>query len=167
MKTAIKTELIEDILAIAVLASGNQNKYYKDLLDSAEPVKMVSIKDVFSREEINKIKRLVRPKKKMCYRNAHLLTCLFPDKVKYVYSRVAVWNTGFPIDHAFNKVGDKYIDITFEMVWCEDVSKYDYIKFGEYDIDQVENVSEKTGYYGECYKFYWMQENKLKNILYI
>lgn len=35
MKTAIKTELIEDILAIAVLASGNQKKYYKDLLDAA------------------------------------------------------------------------------------------------------------------------------------
>ena len=65
MKTEIKTELIEDILAIAVLASGNQKKYYKDLLNEAEPVKMVSIKDVFSREEINKIKRLVRPKKKM------------------------------------------------------------------------------------------------------
>ena len=163
----IKKSLIEDINAFAVLASGNQQKYYQDLLKVVEPVKMVSMKEVFSPEEIAKIKRLVRPKKKMCYRNAHLLTCLFPDKVKYVDGMVAVWDTGFPIDHAFNKVGDKYIDITFEMVWCEDVSKYDYIKFGEYDIDQVENVSEKTGYYGECYKFYWKQENKLKNILYI
>ena len=163
----IKKSLIEDINAFAVLASGNQQKYYQDLLKVVEPVKMVSIKEVFSPDEIAKIKRLVRPKKKMCYRNAHLLTCLFPDKVKYVDGRVAVWNTGFPIDHAFNKIGDKYVDITFEMVWGEDVTKYDYIKFMEYDIDQVEYVSEKTGYYGECYKFYWMQENNLKNILYI
>ena len=163
----IKKSLIEDINAFAVLASGNQQKYYQDLLKVVEPVKMVSIKEVFSPDEIAKIKRLVRPKKKMCYRNAHLLTCLFPDKVKYVDGRVEVWNTGFPIDHAFNKIGDKYVDITFEMVWGEDVTKYDYIKFGEYDIDQVEHVSEKTGYYGECYKYYWMQENKLKNILYI
>lgn len=163
----IKKSLIEDINAFAVLASGNQQKYYQDLLKVVEPVKIVSIKEVFSPDEIAKIKRLVRPKKKMCYRNAHLLTCLFPDKVKYVDGRVEVWNTGFPIDHAFNKIGDKYVDITFEMVWGEDVTKYDYIKFGEYDINQVEHVSEKTGYYGECYKFYWMQENKLKNILYI
>lgn len=163
----IKNSLIEDINAFAVLASGNQQKYYQDLLKVVEPVKMVSIKKVFSPDEIAKIKRLVRPKKKMCYRNAHLLTCLFPDKVKYVDGRVAVWNTGFPIDHAFNKVGDKYIDITSEMVWGEDVSKYDYIKFGEYDVNQLDYVTEKTGYYGECYKFYWMQENKLKNILYI
>lgn len=150
----IKSSLIEDINAFAVLASGNQQKYYQDLLKVIEPVKMVSMKEVFSPEEIAKIKRLVRPKKKMCYRNAHLLTCLFPDRVKYVDGRVEVWNVGLPIDHAFNKVGDKYVDITFDMVWGEDVEKLDYIKFGEYDIDQIDNVAEKTGYYGECYKFY-------------
>lgn len=94
-----------------------------------------------------------------------MLTCLFPDRVKYVDGRVEVWNVGLPIDHAFNKVGDKYVDITFDMVWGEDVEKLDYIKFVEYDIDQIDNVAEKTGYYGECYKFYWMQENNLKNIL--
>ena len=163
----IKNSLIEDINAFAVLTSGNQQKYYQDLLKVVEPVKMAPMKDVFSPKEIAMIKRLVRPKKKMCYRNAHLLTCLFPDKVKYVDGRVAVWDTGFPIDHAFNKVGDKYVDITFDMVWGEDVEKYDYIMFGEYDINQLEHVTEKTGYYGECYKFYWMQKNNKKNILHI
>ena len=165
MKTAIKTNLIEDILAIATLASGNQQKYYRDLLDAAEPIKMVSIKDVFSREEINKIKRLVRPKKKMCYRNAHLLTTLFPDKVKYVDGRVSVTNIGIPIDHAFNRVGDKYVDITFEMVWNEDTTKYEYIKFGEYDSDQVEEIAEQSGIWGECYKFQWMKENNCGKVL--
>lgn len=62
----IKSSLIEDINAFAVLASGNQQKYYQDLLKVVEPVKMVSMKEVFRPEEIAKIKRLVRPKKKMC-----------------------------------------------------------------------------------------------------
>lgn len=165
MKTAIKTSLIEDIVAIATLASGNQQKYYRDLLNAAEPVKMVSIKDVFSPDEIKKIKRLVRPKKKMCYRNAHLLTELFPDKVKYVDGRVSVTEIGIPIDHAFNRVGDKYVDITFEMVWNEDTTQYEYIKFGEFDSDQVNKIAEQSGIYGECYKFQWMKENNFKNIL--
>ena len=165
MKTAIKTKLIEDILAISVLASGNQKKYYKDLLDAAEPVKMVSIKDVFSREEIYMIKRLVRPKKRMCYRNAHLLTTLFPDKVKYVDGRVSVTYIGIPIDHAFNRVGDKYVDITFEMVWDEDVTQYEYIKFGEYDFEQVEEIAEQSGIWGECYEFQWMKKNNCGKIL--
>ena len=152
--------LLSDIEAFAAFTHGKQKDFYLSQLSDAKQVEVVSIYDVFDKYEIEEIKYVVNPEKKMCYRNAHLLTCLFPDKVKYVDGMVAVWNTGFPIDHAFNKVGDKYIDITFEMVLCEDVSKYDYIKFGEYDIDQVENVSEKTGCYGECYKFYWMQENK-------
>lgn len=161
----IKSSLIEDINAFAVLASGNQQKYYQDLLKVVEPVKMVSIKEVFSPEEIKKIKQLVRPKKKMCYRNAHLLTCLFPDRVKYVDGRVCVTDIGIPIDHAFNRVGDKYVDITFEMVWNEDTTNYEYIKFGEYDSDHVEMAAEETGIYGECYKFYWMKENNCRKIL--
>lgn len=165
MKTAIKTNLIEDILSIVTLASVNQKKYYRDLLDAAEPVKMVSIKDVFSRKEIYMIKRLVRPKKKICYRNAHLLTTLFPDKVKYVDGRVSVTDIGIPIDHAFNRVGDKYVDITFEMVWNEDTTKYEYIKFGEYDLEQVEEIAEHSGIWGECYKFQWMKENNCGKIL--
>lgn len=61
--------------------------------------------------EIELIRRVVRPEVKGCYRNAHLLTLLFPDRVRYVEGKT---HTVIPIDHAFNRVGDKYIDITFE-----------------------------------------------------
>ncbi|MBQ2855525.1 MAG: hypothetical protein IJE78_00580 [Bacteroidaceae bacterium] len=79
--------LLTDIEAYAALASGNQQEYFKGLLNVAKPVEVVSIKDVFTNDEIKMIKRLVRPKKKMCYRNSHLLTTLFSDKVKYVEGR--------------------------------------------------------------------------------
>ena len=157
--------LLTDIEAYEALASGNQQEYFKGLLNVAKPVEVVSIKDVFTKDEIKMIKRLVRPKKKMCYRNSHLLTLLFPDKVKYVEGRFSCSFIGLPIDHAFNRVGDKYVDITFEMVWNEDTTKYEYIKFGEYDSDQVEEIAEQSGIWGECYKFQWMKENNCGKIL--
>ena len=57
--------LLTDIEAYAALASGNQQEYFKGLLNVAKPVEVVSIKDVFTKDEIKMIKRLVRPKKKM------------------------------------------------------------------------------------------------------
>lgn len=51
------------------------------------------------------------PVVKECYKNAHLLTLLFPDRVQYVEGKTNVF---IPIYHAFNRVGNKYIDITFE-----------------------------------------------------
>ena len=111
------------------------------------------------------IKQLVRPKKKMCYRNSHLLTTLFPDKVKYVDGRVSVTNIGIPIDHAFNRVGDKYVDITVELALKENVTEHEYIKFAEYELEQIESAAYETGYYGEYYKFYWMKRKNKEKIL--
>lgn len=157
--------LLTDIEAYADLASGNQQEYFKGLLNVAKPVEVVSIKDVFTKDEIKMIKRLVRPKKKMCYRNSHLLTLLFPDKVKYVEGRFSCSFIGLPIDHAFNRVGDKYVDITVELALKEDVTEHEYIKFAEYDSEQIDAAAYETGYYGEYYKFYWMKRKNKEKIL--
>lgn len=103
---------------------------------------------------------MVRPKKKMCYRNSHLLTLLFPDKVKYVEGRFSCSFIGLPIDHAFNRVGDKYVDVTVELALKEDVTEHEYIEFAEYDSEQIDSAAYETGYYGEYYKFYWMKRKK-------
>lgn len=83
----------------------------KHLRTVAKRVEVVKAADVFDEREIELIRRTVRPVVKGCYRNAHLLTLLFPDRVQYVEGKT---NAFIPIDHAFNRVGDKYIDITFE-----------------------------------------------------
>lgn len=155
--------LLTDIEAYAALASGNQQEYFKGLLNVAKPVEVVSIKDVFTKDEIKMIKRLVRPKKKMCYRNSHLLTLLFPDKVKYVEGRFSF--IGLPIDHAFNRVGDKYVDVTVELALKENVTEHEYIEFAEYDSEQIDSTANETGYYGEYYKFYWMKRKNKGKIL--
>ena len=157
--------LLTDIEAYAALASGNQQEYFKGLLNVAKHVEVVSIKDVFTKDEIKMIKRLVRPKKKMCYRNSHLLTLLFPDKVKYVEGKIFLPFIGLPIDHAFNRVGDKYVDVTVELALKEDVTEHEYIEFAEYDSEQIDSAAYETGYYGEYYKFYWMKRKNKEKIL--
>jgi hypothetical protein len=48
----------------------------------------------------------------LCYlQNPKFPTWVFPDRVQYVEGKT---NAFIPIGHAFNRVGDKYIDITFE-----------------------------------------------------
>lgn len=153
--------LISDIEGFATITSGKQQEYYLDLLSIAKPVEVVSIQEVFTKDEIKKIKRYVRPKVKMCYMNSHNLTCLFPDKVRYVEGRFSRY--GIPIDHAFNRVGDKYVDITAELALKEDVSRNEYIAYAEYDQEQIFDAAYETGYYGGYYNFYWMKAKKIKN----
>lgn len=145
-----KSYLTQDIEVIAKCCTGTQKKYYQQVLDSAKEIDVVLLNEVFTKEEIRDIKRYARPEKKMCYKNATLLMQLFPDKVKYVEGRVSVCGLG--IDHAFNKVGDKYIDVTFELCLREDVRCHDYISIGEYDIDTVAKVIVETKQYGNVFK---------------
>lgn len=96
------------------------------------------------------IRRTVRPVVKGCYKNAHLLTLLFPDRVQYVEGKTNVF---IPIDHAFNRVGNKYIDITFEFALGLDPTQYEYVAFGEYPAGVIEEITDQTGYYGDIYRF--------------
>lgn len=151
--------IINEIEVMQRITTGRQNEYYSDLLQTAKPVNVVSVKDVFTPEEISLIKERIRPKKRQCYRNASLLTYLFPD-VMYIEGKAMPENF-FPIDHAFNKVGDFYIDITFELVLGEDVTKTDYVVLGEYDNNQVIEVSDETGIWGGCYNYYWKKNKSI------
>ena len=147
--------LISEMEAFADLLNGIQKEYWLDLLKVAQQVDVVPMSEVFTKDEIKRIKLLVRPKKKMCYKNSHQLTNLFPEKVKYVEGRMSY--SGFPIDHAFNRVGDKYVDITMELALKRDVRRYEYVKFAEYDTRQIHTAALATGYYGNYYNFYWKE----------
>ncbi len=69
-------------------------------------------------------------------------------------------NVPIPIDHAFNKVGNAYIDITFEFALHENPSIYEYVTFGEYDAKTIRKAVLETGYYGEIYKWLYYQSKK-------
>lgn len=115
--------------------------------------------DVFNDREIEQIRRVVGPEVKGCYRNSHLLTLLFPDRVQYVEGQT--YTGVFGIDYAFNRIGDKYVDVTFELAFNDDPTQYEYVAFEEYPADVIQSVTEETGYYGEVYRHLYIE--KMRN----
>lgn len=111
-----------------------QKAYFQDLLNAAKPVKIVPAADVLEDYELDYIRHVIKPKPKECYRNSHLLCEAFPERILYCEGKT---NVPIPIDHAFNKVGDAYIDITFEFALHENPSIYEYVTFGEYDAKTI------------------------------
>ena len=129
-----------------------QSDFFAQKLKDGKIVTCVRLEDVFSEEEIEVIKQVVRPEKRMCFKNAHILTSLFPDRVKYVEGEVTICGGGIGIEHAWNLVdGEHYVDLTFELALGEDVTKEGYVMLGAYDAKTLRRVTHKTGYYGGIY----------------
>lgn len=139
----------ESIKLMAYIASMDLNKNQKDFYNyrllCARSVKVVPLEEVFTKEEISRIKKrsfIV----KQCYRNSLLLASLFPDKVKYVEGEVLA--AGVPIEHAFNKVGDKYVDVTLELALRSDVRRETYTSLLEVFHKEAVYLGSFTPYYG-------------------
>ena len=129
-----------------------QSDFFAQKLKDGKIVTCVRLEDVFSKEEIELIKMAVRPEKRMCFKNAHILTSIFPERVKYVEGEVTILNGGLGIEHAWNLVdGEHYVDLTFELALGEDVTKEGYVMLGAYDAKTLRRVTHKTGYYGGIY----------------
>lgn len=92
-----------------------QQQWFKKIAEVARPVKMHRAADVLDDFQMEYLLHVIKPEKKQCYKNALLLAQAFPE-IKYCEGKVAA---PVVIDHAFNKVGDKYIDITFEFALGE------------------------------------------------
>ena len=134
-----------------------QEAYFVDLFNAAKPVKIVPAADVLEDYELEYIQHVIKPRPKQCYRNSHLLCEAFPERILYCEG---ITNVPIPIDHAFNKAGDAYIDITFEFALHENPSIYEYVTFGEYDAKTIRKAVLETGYYGEIYKWLYYQSKK-------
>ncbi|MBR0290895.1 MAG: hypothetical protein IJQ79_02045 [Bacteroidales bacterium] len=145
--------IIEELTALSKFKWGNQlqQEFFNRQAADAVPVEVSSVKSVFSPEEIRLIKAAVQPKKGQCYRNAALLTELFPDRCKYVEG--FGWNRILKVEHAFNRVGDKYVDITWELVLGEDVTSIPYVSLIEASRDEVlEDIFAHDNITGDYYR---------------
>ena len=130
-----------------------QSDFFAQKLKDGKIVTCVPLCEVFDAKEIDVIKQVVRPEKRMCFKNAHILTSLFPDRVKYVEGEVTICGGGIGIEHAWNLVdGEHYVDLTFELALGEDVTKEGYVMLGAYDAKTLRRVTHKTGYYGGIYQ---------------
>ena len=143
--------IISTLNNIMTVCSPSQKAYYEQILKDIKPVEVVPISEVFTQEEIDIIKKSVRPKPKECYRNATVLTQYFMGNhtIEYVegYS-YSIW----PIEHAFNKVDGKYIDITYELALGLDVTQEEYASILEVPELEIWGYTISEGYYGEYYQ---------------
>lgn len=146
--------IIMDMLRMfANSTSGVQAALYNQKMRDADSVDIVPLSEVFTEDEIKYIKRVVRPKAKMCYKNAFELMDYFSNSdhdIKYVEGYLNM--RGLPIEHAFNMVDGKYVDCTIELALGRDVTEDTYVKIGEFDIDTVREILLQNEFYGQIYE---------------
>lgn len=153
--------IIEELNAVAALEWNKpQKSFYIQRAKDARPVQCVRMRDVFTSEQMAFIRGNYKTQQRMCYKNAstlvgllaHPWAFLFDEPVKYVEG--FAYSCGLlPIEHAFVKVGDRYIDPTFERALKKDVRKEEYVSCIELDYDTMRKYQSETGYYGELYLY--------------
>lgn len=147
----MESVIIEEMRAFMRLdLNPRQKQYFADTIAVAKRVDIVRAADVFNDYELEIIRDILKHQPQQCYRNAHLLCQLFPERVRYCEGKTFAF---IPIEHAFNRVGDKYVDITFEFALGLDPTQYEYVAFGEYPAGVIEEITDQTGYYGDIYRF--------------
>ena len=133
-----------------------QKAWFKRRLKDARPVSVLPMKDVLCDKDLDSCEYL-EFKKRQCYRNATILvqwlnSCLEYPSVKYVEGLVLNPELGFSIEHAWVKVGDVYIDPTFEKCLEKDVTKCEYVVLGEWEESEFWPILEKNKVYGDIYR---------------
>lgn len=164
---AIKSEDQQIITMLKFFAqnmSGVQQELYQQKVKDADSVDIVSLSEVFTEDEIKEIKQRIRPRPKMCYENAWKLCDRFEydGKHKIEYCEGYLNMKGFPIDHAFNKVDGKYVDITIELALGRNVAEEGdtYITLGTYSTDEVRDILLQNGFYGDIYNTIFLNKYK-------
>ena len=161
--------IIEELRAVASLDwNPEQKAYYEQRAADARPVECVRMCDVFNLEQLDFLRDIYHTQQRQCYRNAaNLVTLishplggfLFPQPVKYVEG--FAYSCGLlSIEHAFVKVGDKYIDPTFERALHRDVRKEMYALLIELDPATMAKYQLETGFYGDLYQYDYMCKNR-------
>ena len=142
-----------------------QKAYFVQRAKDARPVECVRMRDVFTREQMEFLRKYYRTQRKQCYKNASLLVLLIShplarglnwEPVKYIEGFSYAYGL-LPIEHAFVKVGDKYIDPTFERALHRDVRNESYVSCIELDPDEMGRLQAETGYYGELYQYSYLK----------
>ena len=146
-----------------------QKAWFEQQANDARPVQCVRMRDAFTDDQLAFIREQYRTQQKMCYKNAAELVervawmagHFDPDvpEIKYVEGFAYCYGL-LPIEHAFVKVGEKYIDPTFERALHRDVRNEIYVSCIELDFETMARYQVETGFYGELYVYDYMCKNR-------
>lgn len=163
--------IIDELRTLASLDwNPKQKAFFEQQAKDARPVQCVRMRDVFTPEQLRLIRDWgYKTQQKMCYRNAAYLIQIieqwcfllsdFNLPIKYVEGYAYCYGL-FPIEHAFVKIGDKYIDPTFERALHRDVRKEMYASCIELDPETMARYQLETGFYGEFYVYDYLCKNR-------
>lgn len=150
----LKTEdqsILDFLNMLAKNCSGYQKALFTDKANDADSIDVVSINEVFDEDTIEKIRKYVRPVPKSCYENAYkLCDRIHDDRYDIKYCEGYLNMKGIPIEHAFNSVNGKYVDITVEMA-LERPIEDTYVLIGEFNVNEVREILLQNKYYGNIY----------------
>lgn len=147
-----ENQIIKELRQLAEIMQDKQKAYYDKMLADATPIRIAPLSEVFDEETIRMIKEAINPQPKECYRNATMLCELFKGIVSYVEGRFTVCGL-FSTEHAWNKIEDKYIDITAELALGRtNPNEEKYIALGEYDDNEVLSYCIQSKVYGGIYE---------------
>ena len=149
-----KSYLKSHLQDLANITSEKQKDYFEWQKKNSKSITKSHISEL-SEEDQN---RLAGEKfsVKMCYKNASEVCAIIPG-AKYVEGYVSFM--GIPIEHAWNKIGDKYIDVTKDQVLKGDEFK-EYLSVIELSHMELLSHLEKTMVYGDLIKEVYKQEKK-------
>jgi len=160
--------IIEELKARAGMDwNPEQKAYFVKMAEDARPVQCVPMREVFNKDQMAFL-RNYHTHRNQCYKNAAILVSLmshpwgknlFPEPGKYVEG--FAYSCGLlPIEHAFVKIGDKYIDPTFERALRLDVRKEIYASLIELDCAEMNRLQAESGDYGELYQYAYLKRFK-------
>ena len=164
--------ITEELRARAALNwNPEQKAWFEQQANDARPVQCVRMRDAFTPEQLQFLFKNTgyKAQQKRCYRNAaelvqraEWMAAHFDSgvpEIKYIEGYAYAYGL-LPIEHAFVKVGDLYVDPTFERALHLDVRKELYAACIELDPLTMAKYQLETGYYGELYVYYYMKRNR-------
>lgn len=148
-----------------------QKQYYRQIATDARVVECVPMSDVFSCGQLRFLKERAgyKTQRKMCYKNAsdlveavELLRRMYPTPTEpAIYVEGYTLGGGvLPIEHAFVRIGDKYVDPTFERALHKDVRKEQYVALAEFDREELRKLQLETCYYGGMYQYAYVKKHR-------
>lgn len=137
-----------------IIRNDRQRDFYNAKIAAAKDVKVEPLKSVLTKEQLDRISHLhFRPKE--CYRNAFLVAQAL--NCEYVEGQMLFY---FGIDHAFNKIGNRYFDVTKELVLKENPSECEYISIGEYSWETAWSVFSEENCYTDVFNILYVKSLK-------
>ena len=74
---------------------------------------------------------------------------------------------GISIEHAFNRKGDKYFDITWELALNDKTDGVEYLSIGEYSQETINRIAIENEVYGDIVRSIFLKQKSNKPLWHV